>query len=107
MYTMQYKNYICIALFIYLVRTNTIDGKLLCILNSMVSVDFRYPPVRAVQIVKACIVLHNIAVKNRVPALDWDQIDDDPNDDNNIQDNEEPNIGGRLVRDRVAIQFFA
>ena len=73
----------------------------------MVSVDFRYPPVRAVQIVKACIVLHNIAIKNRVPALDWDQIDDDPNDDNNIQDNEEPNISGRLVRDRVAIQFFA
>ena len=68
---------------------------------------FRYSPSRAVVIIMACIVLHNMAVAYRLPDPD-----DDAHRDNEDDDDDEPcadnqAVGARAVRDSIVRNHFS
>ena len=81
----------------------------------------RYAPGKACQINVACIVLHNIAVKLRLPVPDDDG--EDPADDDNNDDGEDPadddnndggnnngydpTLSGRATRYRLVQRYFS
>ena len=69
----------------------------------------RYEPGKACQIIMASIVLHNIAVKLRLPMPDEDDHragdDNDGNDGNN--EGGVPTVTGRATRDRLVQRYFS
>ena len=71
--------------------------------------SLRYAPGKACQIIVACIVLHNIAVKLRLPVPD-DDGEDPAGDDNNDGGNnngDDPTLSGRATRDRLVQRYFS
>lgn len=68
--------------------------------------ELRYSPARACQIIKSCIVLHNKAIRDKVPLLDDDTDDSDDDDDPIVLDDRRADVRARLLRDRIAAQYF-
>ena len=81
----------------------------------------RHEPRKARQIIVACIVLHSIAVKLRLPVPNDDgevpagddnnddgevPADDDNNDDGN-SNGDDPTLSGRATRDRLVQRCFS
>ena len=74
-----------------------------------IAFSVRYEPGKACQIILACIVLHNIAVKLRLPVPDEDDHPVDDDNDGNDGNNEGgvPTVTGRAKRDRLVQRYFS
>ena len=74
-----------------------------------IAFSVRYEPGKACQIIMACIVLHNIAVKLRLPVPDEDDHPVDDDNDGNDGNNEGgvPTVTGRAKRDRLVQRYFS
>ena len=78
-----------------------------CVCQNAFSV--RHEPRKARQIIVACIVLHNIAVKLRLPVPndDGEVPADDDNHDGGNNNGDDPTLSGRATRDILVQRCFS
>ena len=57
-----------------------------------------YSPERAIRIITACFILHNLCVEHNIPSNDEDDVQQDE-EENEVGNREDDRIEGQMVRD--------